>query len=138
MKRVLLAFIALSGAMTCLAQDTTAKEKADTIRVGGMIIIKEGKGDNDGKNTNVIISNKNKRKSSNISTNWGILDFGFSNFNDNTDYAAARASGFIGQDVGPDQFDLRTGKSVNINIWFFYATLKRCKTCCQFKVRAWA
>lgn len=123
MKRVLLAFIALSGAMTCLAQDTTAKEKADTIRVGGMIIIKEGKGDNDGKNTNVIISNKNKRKSSNISTNWGILDFGFSNFNDNTDYAAARASGFIGQDVGPDQFDLRTGKSVNINIWFFMQRL---------------
>jgi len=123
MKRVLLAFIALSGAMTCLAQDTTAKEKADTIRVGGMIIIKEGKGNDDGKNTNVIISNKNKRKSSNLSTNWAIFDFGFSNFNDNTDYPAARASGFIGQDVGPDQFDLRTGKSVNVNIWFFMQRL---------------
>jgi len=123
MKRVLLAFIALSGAMTCLAQDTTAKEKADTIRVGGMIIIKEGKGNDDGKNTNVIISNKNKRKSSNLSTNWAIFDFGFSNFNDNTDYPAARASGFIGQDVGPDQFYLRTGKSVNVNIWFFMQRL---------------
>jgi len=124
MKRVLVALIALGGAMTSQAQDTTSKEKADTIRVGGMIIIKEGKGkEGEKNNTNVVISNHHKTKSSNLSTNWVIFDFGFSNFNDHTDYAAARASGFIGQDVGPDQFDLRTGKSVNVNIWFFMQRL---------------
>jgi len=55
MKRLLLAIIALSGAMAGMAQDTTAtekvdttgaSEKVDTIRVGGMIIIKK-KGNND-------------------------------------------------------------------------------------------
>ena len=65
--------------MSCLAQDTTAKEKADTIRVGGMIIIKEGKHNEGEKNgTNIVISNHHKRKPSNISTNWVILDLGFS------------------------------------------------------------
>jgi len=120
MKRALLALIALSGAMSCLAQDSTAKkEKADTIRVGGMIIINDHKENSDKKSTNVVISNHHKRKSSNLSTNWFIFDFGFSNFTDNTDYAAAKTAGFIGSDVTPDQFDLRTGKSVNVNIWFF-------------------
>jgi hypothetical protein len=47
MKRLLLAMIALSGAMFGMAQDSTAKDKADTIKVGGMIIIKDHKG-NDG------------------------------------------------------------------------------------------
>lgn len=120
MKRLLLALIALGGVVSVQAQDSTTKEKADTIRVGGMIIIKEKK-DNEGqkKEPNVVISNHHKRKSSNLSTNWFVLDFGFSNFTDNTNYPAAIASGFLGQGVTPDQFDLRTGKSVNVNIWFF-------------------
>lgn len=120
MKRLLLALIALGGVVAGQAQDSTANEKADTIRVGGMIIIKENK-DNEGKKKepNIVISNHHKRKSSNLSTNWFIFDFGFSNFTDNTNYPAAIASGFLGQGVTPDQFDLRTGKSVNVNIWFF-------------------
>src|SRR5215217_457430 len=115
MKRLLLALIALSGAMTCLAQDSTKKQKADTIRVGGMIIIKDGK-DDDGekKNRNITISNRKKRKSSNVSTNWWIVDLGFSNVKDETNYPAAVASGFIDNSIGKDQLDLRTGKSINV------------------------
>jgi hypothetical protein len=127
MKRALLALIALSGAMFSQAQDSTAKEKSDTIRVGGMIIINDHKSNGDKSSTNVIISNHHKNKSSNLSTNWVIVDLGFANFNDQTDYPAARASGFIGQDVGSDQFDLRTGKSVNVNIWFFMQRLNMVK-----------
>jgi hypothetical protein len=127
MKRALLALIALSGAMSCLAQDSTAKGRSDTIRVGGMIIINDHKEDGEKKSTNVVISNRHKRKQTNVSTNWFIFDLGFANLVDNTNYAAAKTSGFIGQDVTPDQFDLRTGKSVNVNIWFFMQRLNMVK-----------
>ncbi|HTM92693.1 MAG TPA: hypothetical protein VL095_09750, partial [Flavisolibacter sp.] len=124
MKRILLALIAFGGAMTCLAQDSTKKEKADTIRVGGMIIIKDGKGDDgEKKDRNITISNHKKRKSSNISTNWWIVDLGFSNIKDETNYPAAIASGFLDNSIGKDQLDLKTGKSVNVNIWMFMQKL---------------
>lgn len=124
MKRLLLALIALSGVMTCLAQDSTKNEKADTIRVGGMIIIKDGKDDNgEKKNRNITISNHKKRKSSNVSTNWWIVDLGFSNLKDETNYAAAVASGFLDNSIGKDQLDLRTGKSINVNLWMFMQKL---------------
>jgi len=128
MKSLVLAMVALSGAMTCLAQDSTSKDKPDTIRVGGMIIIKNGKGDTDVKNDHdIVISNHSKRKSSNLSTNWFIFDFGFANLVDNTDYTAAQASGFVGAGLNKDQLDLRTGKSVNVNIWFFMQKLNMVK-----------
>lgn len=124
MKRTLLALIALSGAMTCLAQDSTAKDKVDTIRVGGMIIIKDHKGDDGEKrNHDIIISNHHKKKSSNISTNWWIFDLGFANVKDQTNYAAAMTSGFVDNSINKDQLDLRTGKSVNVNVWFFMQRL---------------
>lgn len=124
MKRALLALLALSVAMTSLAQDTTAKDRADTIRIGGMVIIKNGKADDSSRrNKNITISNRRKRKSSNLSTNWWIVDIGFANLKDETNYAAAQSSGFVGTGIGKDQFDLRTWKSVNVNIWFFMQKL---------------
>jgi hypothetical protein len=128
MKRLVIALIALSGAMTSLAQDSTSKDKPDTIRVGGMIIIKNGKGDTDVKNDHdVIISHHSKNKSSNLSTNWFIFDLGFANLVDNTDYTASQASGFTGAGINKDQLQLRTGKSVNVNIWFFMQKLNMVK-----------
>ena len=123
MKRVLLALIALSGAITGMAQDSTGKDKADTIRVGGMIIIKDHKDDTAKRNRNITISNHKKQKSSNLSTNWWIVDIGFANLKDETNYAQARSSGFVSSDVGKDQLDLKTGKSVNVNVWFFMQKL---------------
>jgi len=126
MKKWLLAILAICGAMTCIAQDdSTTKQKPDTVRVGGMIIIKD-KEVKDGESKvrrEVKISNRRKRNTSNLQTNWAILDIGFANFNDKSDYAAAQASGFVGAGVTDDQFDLRTGKSVNVNIWFFMQKL---------------
>jgi hypothetical protein len=128
MKRLLLALIALSGAIACLAQDSTAKDRADTIKVGGMIIIRDHK-DDDGekKNRNITISNHKKKKSSNVSTNWWIVDIGFANLKDETNYAQAVASGFLDNSVGKDQLDLKTGKSVNVNLWFFMQKLNMIK-----------
>lgn len=128
MKRLLLAMIALSGAMVGMAQDSTAKDKADTIKVGGMIIIKDHKtGDSDKKNNNVTISNHHKKKSSNISTNWWIVDIGFANLKDESNYAQAASQNFVQQGFTKDNFDLRTGKSVNVNIWMFMQKLNMVK-----------
>jgi hypothetical protein len=128
MKRLLLAMIALSGAMFGMAQDSTAKDNADTIRVGGMIIIKDHKGDDGEKRkTDITISNRHKKKSSNVSTNWWIFDVGFANWNDKTNYAAAQSSGFVGAGVGKDQLDLRTAKSINVNVWMFMQKLNMIK-----------
>ena len=124
MKKFLLAIIAISGVMSCFAQDSTKKEGADTIKIGGMIIIRDGKNkDKDNKDRNVTISNRNKKRNSNLSTNWWIVDLGFSNLDDQSNYAAAQSQGFVGPGVGEDQFDLRTGKSINVNVWFFMQRL---------------
>jgi hypothetical protein len=99
-------------------------EKVDTIKIGGMVIIKR----HDGKEHSVdvpdiIISNNKHRKNSNIRTNWMVLDLGFANFNDQSNYANAAASGFIADNMNEDNFDLRNGKSVNVGIWFFLQRL---------------
>src|SRR5215208_6678356 len=129
MKKIVLAIVALSGAMACFAQDTTDAERADTIKVGGMIIIKKkGKNGDEDSEKKVIISNHRKRKQSNLSTNWWIVDVGFANWNDKTDYSAAQASGFVSSDfTSKDQLDLKTGKSVNVNFWFFMQRLNMIK-----------
>ena len=44
---------------------------------------------------------------------------GVNQFNDNTNYAQAVAQGFLGAGANEDWFDLRNGKSINVNIWFF-------------------
>jgi hypothetical protein len=129
MKRM---FILLTGccfALMTLAQtDTTGnKNEGDTIRVGGMIIIKKGKTNGDEYEEITIHHRKNDYKPSNISTNWFIFDLGFANFKDETDYAKAQSSGFLGAGVGEGQFDLRTGKSVNVNIWVFMQKLNLVK-----------
>jgi hypothetical protein len=86
-----------------------------------MIIIK--KKDKDGKeDSEVIISNRNRKKNSNLSTNWGIVDIGFANVKDESNYAAAMAQGFVGPGVGKDQLELKT-KSINVNVWFFMQRL---------------
>lgn len=135
MKRILFAAIALSGVMTCLAQDTMVKDTPDTLRIGGMIIIKNGKDDGDDKkkNRNITISNRNKRKSSNVSTNWWIVDIGFAQLKDESNYLLAQNQGFVGTGFGKDQFDLRMGKSANVNIWFFMQRLNLIKHAVNLK-----
>jgi hypothetical protein len=125
MKRIFILMAGLCFALSGFAQtDTTAPQKADTIKIGNMIIIKKGKRTDGSEDREVQINRRrNLYRPSNISTNWFIFDLGFANFNDNTNYAAAQSSGFLAPNVGEDQFDLRAGKSVNVNIWFFMQRL---------------
>jgi hypothetical protein len=135
MKRMLLAAIASGIAMCSSAQtDSTKTGKADTIHVGGMIIIRDDSDSSDKKKV-ISISNRNKwrhRPQSNISTNWWIMDFGFANYSDNTNYASAEAQAFAPL-ATKDRLELRTGKSVNVNIWFFMQKLNIAKHVLNFK-----
>ncbi|HYK55317.1 MAG TPA: hypothetical protein VEV15_02495, partial [Flavisolibacter sp.] len=132
MKKLLLAAIAFSLTMSAFAQaDTTKTDRADTIRIGGMIIIKKpGK---DGKeDKEVILSNRRKKSNANVSTNWFIVDLGFANFNDKTNYSSAEAMAFA-PGFDKDKLELRTGKSVNVNIWFFMQRLNLIKHAVNLK-----
>lgn len=123
MKRIVFAVIATGLSMAVMAQDGS-KEKVDTIKVGGITIIR--KGDTKGyekKNRDVTIIKTKPKKNSTVSTNWWIVDLGFANYTDNTNYTTALSQGFVGNGVGKDQMKLRTGKSVNVNIWMFMQKL---------------
>lgn len=102
-------------------------EKKDTIRIGNIIIVKEKK---EGSNYENEDSHREQKKRSNITTNWGIVDLGFANYTDNTNYAAAGSylvdrPGYPSLDK--NDFKLRSGKSVNINIWVFMQKLNLIK-----------
>ncbi|HKP31754.1 MAG TPA: outer membrane beta-barrel protein [Chitinophagaceae bacterium] len=129
MKRMFLLLTGICFALTLTAQtDTTGKSnQSDTIRIGGMIIVnKKGKRGESGDDVEVY-RRKRDYKPSNVSTNWFIVDLGFANWTDKTDYAAARTSGFVAPDIDEDQLDLRSGKSVNVNIWIFMQKLNLIK-----------
>lgn len=130
-------FLLLAGLCLSLSgwaqTDTTSKDPAasplkdttrpgnDTIRVGNLIIVKNGpESSNSSSINNTIRTHRhhNDYKASNISTDWVILDLGFANFNDRTNYASAAAQQFA-PGATSDWFHLRTGKSVNVNIWLF-------------------
>jgi hypothetical protein len=72
-----------------------------------------------------VTYNNGKKKNSNISTNWWIMDLGFTNLRDNTNYTAAQAGGYLrtlNAAAGPataNSMKLNTGKSSNFNLWFF-------------------
>ncbi|MBL0181234.1 MAG: outer membrane beta-barrel protein [Chitinophagaceae bacterium] len=115
----------LATAAICLtALTVSAQEKKDTIRIGGMVIVKEGK-TNGGRDRSVRMRRDNSpKKLRNVSTNWGILDLGFSNYDDKTVYNPAGMGGYLVDRpgypaLGKSDFKLRTGKSVNVNIWLF-------------------
>jgi len=124
MKQVIILLAGISMCLTGLAQTDSTQTESDTIRVGGMIIIK--KHDRDKDNNNEAKTYHRKGKSSRLSTNWWIVDLGFANYNDQTDYKSndiQNINGGFAPGLGKDQFKLRTGKSVNVNIWAFMQKL---------------
>lgn len=125
MKKTVLALLATGLALSSFAQTDSTTTMSDTIRIGGMIIIKKP-GREGREHRDVILANKRK-STANVSTNWWIVDLGFASLNDNSNYAAARQSGFVGSGVTGDNLDLRNGKSVNVNIWAFMQKLNLVK-----------
>ena len=64
----------------------------------------------------------NHAKPSNLSTNWLIVDLGFTNYDDKTNYSGSTAQTFA---PGSQSywFTLNTKKSVDVNIWLFMQRL---------------
>jgi hypothetical protein len=126
MKRIFTLCVALCIIITGFAQtDTTGTQNKppanDTIRIGGMIIIRKA-----GSKDKEIVRDKeykmrNRRgdKPSNLTTNWWILDLGFSNYNDESNYVNAALNGFVAPGINEDDLQLKGGKSRNVNVWFF-------------------
>lgn len=129
MKKLFTLCVALCTLLGAYAQtDTTGKSTVpqnDTIRVGGIIIIRKA-----GSKDRQVVHDREYRmrnrryvnKPGNVSTNWWIFDIGFSSFNDKTNYAGAAAQAYA---PGSNEtwFDLKNGKSRNVNVWIFMQKL---------------
>ncbi len=120
MKKLILLLATATICLSSTAQE--GKESKDTIRIGGMTIIKKGKPSKDGNTEININGNKKRKKNKNVSTNWGVIDLGFSNYSDQTDYAntgtfLVNRPGYPALDK--NDFKVRAGKSININLWLF-------------------
>jgi hypothetical protein len=140
MNRVFLLTAGLCLALSGWAQsDTThnnnpggTAQPDDTIRVGNLVIIRNGKPDWDNPQVLRIHRNHNNYRPSKVSTNWFILDLGFANFNDRTHYSSATAQQFA-PGANSDWFGLRTGKSVDVNIWLFMQRVSLIKSVVNLK-----
>jgi len=126
MKRIYLMTAACFISATLFAQtDSTTTSKPDTVRIGGMVIIKKDSPEQRRRQTTVTINNNRRQKHSNVSTAQFVIDLGFANWDDKTDYAAATSQDFLinkpgtNSPLGENDFKLKTGKSSNVNIWVF-------------------
>jgi hypothetical protein len=143
MKRLVLIAVIFMIAKAGNAQKDTsvvASANTDTVRVGNFVIIKKNKpGSESNSNNNNVWKDWDKtvdvkiervpRRQRNITTNWWIMDLGFANYRDQTDYAYAQAGSYFKtlrpQDgkVSEASYALNTGKSSNFNIWLFMQKL---------------
>jgi len=130
MNRVLLLTAGICFALTCRAQnDTTGIGKVkgpegDTIRVGNLLIIRDGAREFTGNVPSLRIKTRRHHDyyhPSNVSTNWGIVDLGLASMNDKTIYSSPAAQQFA-PGANKDWFKNRYGilpKTVDVNIWIF-------------------
>ncbi len=139
MKRItlLVAAIALTTAVTAQTDTSYNPKNNDTMRVGNILIIKKNKKGKTDDSTKVVMERKyGSKKNSRISTNWWIVDLGFSNYDDQTNYATA-GNYLVNKPGSPafssSDFKLRTGKSVNVNIWVFMQRLSLVKNYVNLK-----
>ena len=104
----------------------SAKKDNDTIRVGNIIIINRKNPDEKQSGTNISVTKQERREPKNVSTNWLIVDLGFSNYVDRTNYS--NTGGYLynragAAPLGANDFNLNVTKSLNVNIWFFMQRL---------------
>lgn len=131
MKQLIMAAACLVVTSIGFAQTDSTAKNADTIKVGNFVIIKKKNAgsvseDTEKKRGSLEYSvERRTRRRSNISTNWWIMDLGFANMRDQTDYAAAQAGGYFKTlrpadgPVTQNSYKLVNAKSSNVNIWFF-------------------
>lgn len=136
MKRILGMVALLCTAGISFAQTDGSAKNSDTIKVGNFIIITKQpiksnrynqKNSSNREGVNKVVRRPVQKKS--ISTNWWIVDIGFANLRDNTNYGLAQSGSYFKQfrpqdgPVTKDSYRLNTGKSANVNLWFFMQKL---------------
>lgn len=104
----------------------SAKNDNDTIRIGNIIIINKNNGSEHHSSTNISVTKQERKQPKNVSTNWLIVDLGFSNYVDRTNYS--NTGGYLynragAAPLGANDFNLNVTKSLNVNIWFFMQRL---------------
>ncbi len=136
MKKVITLLLMAAGMQQGSAQTDTTGSISDTIRVGSIIIVNRS----GGKGT-VDVTSKGSSKHyedhwnwegghkhhlDNITTNWLIIDVGYSGFNDITNYSSAEAQAFLhdpqGVPLNPGDFNTKSVIS-NFDLWFFMQKL---------------
>ena len=134
MKRIFIITVICFTTTSLLAQkDSTKTRSADTIQIGGMVIIKRDLPGQKHPQTTVTTGNSRRQKHSNVNTSEFIIDLGFSNWNDKTNYATATTQGYLinksgtTSPLGASDFKLKNGKSTNVNIWLFMQRLNLIK-----------
>lgn len=126
LKKISLLALAGFAFMQTQAQTDTTKvpEKAgDTMHIGNIIILKNGSSSSSSGRSDwdINIYRRHHEYPSNITTNWVLLDLGFNGFEDKTNYSSLTSGYAAG--TNKSMFDLRTGKSVNVNIWILMQRL---------------
>ena len=73
------------------------------------------------------IGGDKKKELKNIENSWFVLDLGFSQYNDNTNYAQTLQQGMTDIGVNKDKLKLNTISSRNVNIWLLMQRLNLSK-----------
>ena len=127
MKKTIIAAAFTMAALAGFAQDTTTvtittsgdstKSSADdTLKIGTMVIVKKGEFPGEKNHIEWNHHHKNSR----LQTSWLLLDLGYSNFSDKTDYSSQETMEYTGGvPFSSSDFNLRQGKSINVNVWIF-------------------
>ncbi len=137
MKRIYFLVTLCALATISFAQKTTTRDssitkssKIDTIRIGSILIIKSHKGS---KSDSVSIYNdySSVKRNKKISTNYFILDLGFANWDDQTNYANT-GSYLVNRNstavFSAEDMKLRGGNSANVNLWLFMQKISLSKS----------
>jgi len=103
-----------------------------------MIILKKDEPEEKKRVTVTVGNHRKEKRNSNVSTSSFIVDLGFANWADKTNYTNATADGYIINKSGSPElvandFKLKTVKSVNVNIWIFMQRLNLIKSYVNLK-----
>lgn len=125
--------------MAIAQNDTTSNSKTDTLRIGNMTIIRKKGNDSDSAWKRFQMWDRKHHRKRKVETSYLIMDIGFSNFNDQTNYASTDAKNYARATrpnetaLGESDFNLRNGKSINFSLWFFMQRLHLIKRAVNLK-----
>ena len=127
MKQGILFILLIIVCTSVRSQIDSTKSKSDSIQMGNLIIINQpgekssSKASNDEEDSSRHL--RHQRRGNFSSKDW-VIDIGFANFTDKTDYAFSNSQNYTvsrngSNPLSANDFKLRQIKSSNFNLWFF-------------------